>query len=65
MESMYKVMMDKLSREILACDNYSWVKNAVWTLNLPLIIFDDVEIDLVQVVFASCFGGKSVVLRVM
>ena len=57
--------MDKLSREILACDNYSWVKNAVWTLNLPLIIFDDVEIDLVQVVFASCFGGKSVVLRVM
>ena len=39
-------------------------KKAVWTHRVLLILFDDVKVILVNIVYDNCFDAKSVALRV-
>ena len=61
---MPKARMDELSIKVAAHAHDAWVKKAVWTCMLGLILFDDVEVDVSKTVFANCFDDKSVATRV-
>ena len=60
---MYKVLVEELSIEVAAHAHYAWVNKAVWASRVFLILIVDLNVDVVKIVFANCFGRKSVALR--
>ena len=58
MESMSKSLMDELSIEVAANDHISLLNNVVWTRRVLLILFDNVTVDVVNIVPADFLMGK-------
>ena len=60
---MYKVLVEELSIEVEAHAHYAWVNKVVWARRVWLILIVDLNVYVVKIVFANCFGGKNVALR--
>ena len=58
MGMMSKALVDELIRDIVASVHDAWVNKAVCTCRVWLSLFDDVDIDVVKVVFAVFFVVK-------
>ena len=58
MESMSKSLMDELSIEVAANDHISLLNNVVWTRRVLLVLFDNVTVDVVNIVPADFLMGK-------
>ena len=64
MGSIPKALMDNLSSKVVYHAHDTWVKKALLTCRVRLILLDEIDIDVVKVVFPSCFDGISVALGV-
>ena len=47
-EIISKDLMDELGEEILYHSHDAWLKISVWTIRVCLILFDDVDIDILK-----------------
>ena len=56
--------MDELSIEIVDHSTDFWRNKLVWNRRVWLILFDNMEINVVKVVSNSCFDDENVALRV-
>ena len=65
MGSVYKALMDKFIRDIFDHDIDIWWENLVWAIGVLLILFYNVDIDVVVVVFSSGLDGEISALGVV
>ena len=61
---MNKLLLDELSRYIGYYTGYYRVEEAVCNKWVGLILFENVEVNVVKVIFVFCFDGEIVALRV-
>ena len=58
MVSVSELMMDELSRDIVAHDIDVWWEKVVWTIQIWLILFDNLDINVVKIVFAGSIDSE-------
>ena len=64
MGGMAKELVDELRTEDAAHAHDVWLKKAVWTCRVCLILLGDLKVDVVNTVFDHCLDYKGLALRV-